>query len=96
MTEVERLAVETEVTAAVSTIVTSLPSLAEMLAAATFLASGEWSRVASEMKDGIITTARSMFPGETYQQTADRLGVSPAVVNRAMVRNAVRERESTS
>lgn len=72
----------------------SLTSTADMLATATYLASGAWSRRASEMKDAIIMEARRQRPDETYRQTADRLGVSTQVVNRAAVRDAVRERES--
>jgi hypothetical protein len=87
---------EREVAARVTAMVTAMPDVSLMLAAATYLASGAWSRRASEMKDGIIMEARRLRPDETYQETADRLGVSTAVVNRAAVRDAVREREATA
>ena len=105
MTEVERLAVETEVAAAVPTTkagmleeavemmtayVMSIPDDAERLAVATYLASGEFSAWASDVADGLIVTFREENPLDTYEVTAGRLGVSYAAVARAVTRHRTR------
>lgn len=58
--------------------------LRESYAVLRYLASADFARWAAEIKNNIIVNARVLYPGETYEQTAERLGTSVASVNRAV------------
>jgi hypothetical protein len=75
---------------AVSVVVQSLSSATEQLAAARFLASARWTAAAAALADAMVVEAREAYPLDTYEDTADRLGVSYAAVARAVTRHRAR------
>lgn len=62
-----------------------LASTSDEYAAWSYLASIAFLRYASGVKAEIIVRFREDYPGDSYEQTAERLGISVATVNRAIV-----------
>jgi hypothetical protein len=76
--------IESKVRDAALALVEAFSTPAEQYAASRYLASIAFLREASAIKNEIIVTARTTYPEDTYEDTAARLGTTPATVNRAV------------